>query len=285
MRIIIVDDDLLICDSLKIILGAQPDIEVAGVGTSGADAVRLYTAEHPDIALLDIQMPGRSGLDAAREILEADPAARIVFLTTFSDDDYIVRALTLGTRGYLIKQDVATIAPALRAVMGGQSVLEGEVLARVSVLGQGPSGAAAADGNGDDASRSGALSSIGLRSDSLGNQSAVADNSQRPQAASDQRSMGGGAIFSPTETTAAQAPAANDAADRIRESFPTLTDREFEVVRLIAEGLNNKEIAATAYMSEGTVRNHISAILAKLALKNRTQLAIAYYRAQMAGRV
>ena len=74
--------------------------------------------------------------------------------------------------------------------------------------------------------------------------------------------MGGGAIFSPTETTAAQAPAANDAADRIRESFPTLTDREFEVVRLIAEGLNNKEIAATAYMSEGTVRNHISAILA-----------------------
>lgn len=232
MRIIIVDDDKLVCDSLRIILSAQPDIDVAGVGTSGADAVRLYAAEQPDIALLDIQMPGRSGLDAAREILQADPDARIVFLTTFSDDDYIVRALGLGTRGYLIKQDVATIAPALRAVMSGRSVLEGEVLARMSTLGA------------------------------------------------------RGAFFSPAGEEAARASASGDApASRIRKSFPTLTDREFEVVRLIAEGLNNREIAATAYMSEGTVRNHISAILAKLALKNRTQLAIAYYRAHMAGQV
>lgn len=282
MRIIIVDDDLLICDSLKIILGAQPDIEVAGVGTSGADAVRLYTAEHPDIALLDIQMPGRSGLDAAREILEADPAARIVFLTTFSDDDYIVRALTLGTRGYLIKQDVATIAPALRAVMGGQSVLEGEVLARVSVLGQGPSGAAAADGNGDGAFRpkgSGASKpgTPGLNASAAGAQGTAIGMPCPPAGASR------GTPFSPAGNEAA--PAATADTRCIRAQFPTLTDREFEVVRLIAEGLNNKEIAATAYMSEGTVRNHISAILAKLALKNRTQLAIAYYRAQMAGRV
>mgnify|MGYP000677109767 CR=1 FL=1 len=114
MRLIVVDDDRLVVDSLKIILGAQPQIEVVGTGANGNDAVALYAEHAPDIALLDIQMPGRDGLSAAREILERDPAARVVFLTTFSDDEYIVSALKLGARGYLIKTDVAAIPPALR---------------------------------------------------------------------------------------------------------------------------------------------------------------------------
>ena len=84
MRLIVVDDDRLVVDSLKIILGAQPQIEVVGTGANGNDAVALYAEHAPDIALLDIQMPGRDGLSAAREILEHDPAARVVFLTTFS---------------------------------------------------------------------------------------------------------------------------------------------------------------------------------------------------------
>lgn len=112
MRLIVVDDDRLVVDSLKIILGAQPQIEVVGTGANGDDAVVLYAEHTPDIALLDIQMPGRDGLSAAREILERDPAARVVFLTTFSDDEYIVSALKLGARGYLIKTDVAAIPPA-----------------------------------------------------------------------------------------------------------------------------------------------------------------------------
>lgn len=211
MRIAIIDDDRLICDSLGIILGNEPDIDVVGIGGDGNDAVRLAAAERPDILLMDIQMPGRDGLSAAQEILARDPAARIVFLTTFSDDEYIVRALTLGARGYLIKQDVGTIAPALRAVMSGQSVLEGEVLARVSHR--------------------------------------------------------GGA---PTE--------ASDAGRAASDPFACLTEREREVAELIAEGLDNREIAAAAYLGEGTVRNHISSILAKLHLKNRTQIAIAYWR-------
>lgn len=103
MRLIVVDDDHLVVDSLKIILGAQPQIEVVGTGANGDDAVALYAEHTPDIALLDIQMPGRDGLSAAREILERDAAARVVFLTTFSDDEYIVSALKLGARGYLIK--------------------------------------------------------------------------------------------------------------------------------------------------------------------------------------
>ena len=137
MRLIVVDDDRLVVDSLKIILGAQPQIEVVGTGANGNDAVLLYAEHAPDIALLDIQMPGRDGLSAAREILERDPAARVVFLTTFSDDEYIVSALKLGARGYLIKTDVAAIPPALTQVMDGKRVLEGKAIEDINFDGAG----------------------------------------------------------------------------------------------------------------------------------------------------
>ncbi len=137
MRLIVVDDDRLVVDSLKIILGAQPQIEVVGTGANGDDAVVLYAEHTPDIALLDIQMPGRDGLSAAREILERDPAARVVFLTTFSDDEYIVSALKLGARGYLIKTDVAAIPPALAQVMDGKRVLEGKAIEDINFDGAG----------------------------------------------------------------------------------------------------------------------------------------------------
>ena len=207
MRVIVVDDDAIVVRSLSTILSVEPDIEVVGTGTSGEEAVSLFSACEPDVVLMDIQMPGGDGLSAAEKILAASPAARVVFLTTFSDDDYIVRALRLGARGYLIKQDVATIAPALRSVMAGQSVLEGEVLARAAAL--------SADG-------------------------------VRPR--------------------------------REEPEMRGLTEREREVVRAIADGMSNAEVAAALYMSEGTVRNHISAILAKLGLRNRTQIAVYYYR-------
>ena len=198
MRLIVVDDDRLVVDSLKIILGAQPQIEVVGTGADGDDAVALCAEHAPDVALLDIQMPGRDGLSAAR----------VVFLTTFSDDEYIVSALKLGARGYLIKTDVAAIPPALAQVMDGKRVLEDKAIEDIDFDGAG----------------------------------IAAGPPRRPAA------------------------------------FAGLTDREFEVAELIARGLDNKEIAATAYMGEGTVRNHISSILAKMGLRNRTQIAIAYLR-------
>ena len=99
MRVIVADDDRLVCDSLRIILGAQEGIEVCGIGSCGADALRLWQEVRPDVALLDIQMPGSDGMWAAKRILAEDPGARVVFLTTFSDDEYIVRALKLGARG------------------------------------------------------------------------------------------------------------------------------------------------------------------------------------------
>ena len=128
MRVLIVDDDAIVVQSLATILSAEDGIDVVGACLSGAEAVQEFRRLRPDVLLMDIRMPGADGLSAAEEILEGDPQARIVFLTTFSDDEYIVRALRMGARGYLIKQDVAQIAPALRSVMVGVCVLEGDVL-------------------------------------------------------------------------------------------------------------------------------------------------------------
>ena len=171
-------------------------------------------------------MPGGDGLSAAERILAEDAGARIVFLTTFSDDEYIVRALKMGARGYLIKQDVAQVAPALRSVMAGVCVLEGEVLERSTTMGL----------SGGTAGRE--------------------------------------------QSEGSRGPSAKDLRST---AFAALTDREYEVVEAVAEGLDNAEAAARLFMSEGTVRNHISAILAKLGLRNRTQVAVMYYRSAQAG--
>lgn len=211
LRIVIVDDDPFVRTSLATILTANDDIHVLDQGSNGNDAIDLYNTHRPDILLIDVQMPEKNGLDAARDIIAVHPDARIVFLTTFSDDEYIVAALRMGAKGYLIKQEVANIAPALRSVMMGQNVLGDEVLDRFDTL-------------------------------------------MQPQ--------------TPTPK--------EDGHAALRQQG--LSDRELEILELVSEGLDNKEIATRAYMSEGTVRNHVSTILQKLGLKNRTQLAIHYYR-------
>ena len=217
MRVLIVDDDAFVAQSLATILSAEADIDVVGLGGSGPEAVEQYRRLRPDVLLMDIRMPLGDGLAAAERILAEDEGARIVFLTTFSDDEYIVRALKMGSRGYLVKQDVARLAPALRSVMAGVCVLEGEVLSRSAAMGLGRTGA---PGRGP-----------------------------APR----------GAVFAP------------------------LTEREYEVVEAVAEGLDNAGVARRLFMSEGTVRNHISSILAKLGLRNRTQVAVAYYRSARTG--
>ena len=215
MRVLIVDDDAFVAQSLATILSAEADIDVVGLGGSGPEAVEQYRRLRPDVLLMDVRMPLGDGLAAAERSLAEDEGARIVFLTTFSDDEYIVRALKMGSRGYLVKQDVARLAPALRSVMAGVCVLEGEVLSRSAAMGLGRTGA---PGRGP-----------------------------APR----------GAVFAP------------------------LTERE--VVEAVAGGLDNAGVARRLFMSEGTVRNHISSILAKLGLRNRTQVAVAYYRSARAG--
>lgn len=215
MRIAIVDDDPIVCQSLETILTATGTAEVLWMANDGDAAVRRYfetPASRPDVLLIDIQMPGTSGLDAAREILATDPDARILFLTTFADQSYIAQAMGLGAKGYLIKQDVAAVGPALQAVMAGQVVLGAEVLGKLT------------------------------------------ERTPDPADSDDSR----------------------DTADSIEG---LLGEREREITALVAEGLDNRDIAARLFLSEGTVRNRISAILDKLGLTNRTQLAILWLNA------
>ena len=138
MRIVIIDDDSFICASLKTILQADPEIEIAATGTSGEEAIRLFEKFRPDIVLMDIRMDGISGLEAGEQIINEHPDAKILFLTTFSDNDYIVKALRMGAKGYLIKQNAEAIAPALKAVMSGQSVFGSEIVAKLPSFISGP---------------------------------------------------------------------------------------------------------------------------------------------------
>lgn len=134
MRVLLVDDDSLVALSLKTILEASENIEIAGIGHSGEEAITLYSSLQPDILLMDIRMAGMNGLEAGEKVLKAYPDATILFLTTFSDDEYIIKALHIGAKGYILKQDFEAIAPALHAVYGGQTVFGSQVMSRIPEL-------------------------------------------------------------------------------------------------------------------------------------------------------
>lgn len=206
MNICIVDDDKLVALSLKTILEANAGIHICGIGENGEEAIDLYHKHHPDVLLMDIRMNKMSGLEAAAHLLSEDSSIKILLLTTFSDDEYIIKALHLGVKGYILKQNFESILPALIAVDNGQTVFGDEVVTKLPDL---------------------------LRS------------------------------------PAPSGPQAQDFG---------ITPKESEIIEKVADGLNNKEIAAALYLSEGTVRNYLSTILEKLNLRDRTQLAIFYYR-------
>ena len=134
MKIVIVDDDILVASALKTILEAGEDVTVSGTGRDGSDALSLYREHRPDVLLMDIRMQKVSGLDASKQIMEEYPEARILLLTTFADDEYIVKALKYGVKGYLLKQDYQSILPAIRAVYTGQTVFGTEIISKIPQL-------------------------------------------------------------------------------------------------------------------------------------------------------
>ena len=134
MRIIVTDDDKLVALSLKTILESTGRITVEAMASSGEEAVALYDEICPDVMLMDIRMEGMTGLEAGGKILAAHPEAKLLYLTTFNDDEYIVKALSMGAKGYMLKQDFEGIAPALEAVAGGQSVFGEKVVSRLPEL-------------------------------------------------------------------------------------------------------------------------------------------------------
>ena len=137
MRIIIIDDDPLVCQSLKTIIeagskqGSGEEIEVITMGENGEEAVAFYEKERPDIILLDIRMDKMDGLEAGKVILEKDPEAKILYLTTFLDGDYIVEALRIGAKGYLMKSGYESIVTALYAIQEGQRVFGDEIIEKI----------------------------------------------------------------------------------------------------------------------------------------------------------
>lgn len=140
MKIIIIDDDCLVAGALKTILEASGEVLVLATGGSGQEACRLYEEHKPDVLLMDIRMKEMDGLEASRHILDKFPDANILLLTTFADDEYIVKALRLGAKGYLLKQDYASILPALLAVYSGQTVFGTEIVSRLPELLMGKQG-------------------------------------------------------------------------------------------------------------------------------------------------
>ena len=229
MNVVIIDDDQLVALSLQTILEACDDIQVSATGGSGADAIRLYEEYQPDVLLMDIRMENINGLEASETIMASHPDARILLLTTFSDDEYIIKALSIGAKGYILKQNFESIAPAVKAVYNGQTVFGDEI--------------------------------VGKLPDLIGHMDTTSSDVQPSP-------------FAGMEYE--------------------LSSKEMNIIRLVADGLNNKEIASTIVVMNGlamttgskptflanmgTVRNYISSILDKLQLRDRTQLACFYYK-------
>ncbi|MDT8715934.1 response regulator transcription factor [Clostridium sp. 19966] len=205
MKIIIVDDDGLIIDSLKLLLSLEEDIEVLGTAQNGKEAFELCKVNKPDIVLMDIRMPVMDGVLGTKLIKENFHDIKVVLLTTFKDDEYIREAVMNGAEGYILKnQSSDSIIESLRAVCKGNTVFEKNVVNAITgMLKQGK---------------------------------------------------------------------------RKKPSDFNLSQREFEILALIAEGFSNKEIAEKLFLGEGTVRNYITNILEKLELRDRTQLAIFYLK-------
>lgn len=131
MKVLIVDDDPLVSGALKVILDNESDIEVTGTASCGKEGLSKALSFDHDVIVMDIRMDDMNGLDAASEILKVKKHARILFLTTFLDDEYINKALKVGAKGYILKQDCASLASSVRAVFGGQTVFGGKVVEKL----------------------------------------------------------------------------------------------------------------------------------------------------------
>jgi DNA-binding NarL/FixJ family response regulator len=201
IRVILADDDALVLQGLTAIVLSFADIELVGTAASGGEALALCRRERPDVAVLDIRMPGTDGIEVARALLAEELAAPLL-LTTFDEPDLITRALEVGACGYVLKNSpVSRLHSAIVTVAEGGTVFSPDVLDFI-------------------------------------------------------RSQ----IYASTFDT-----------------FAGLTEREREVVVLIAEGLSNEQIARRLFIANGTVRNHVSTILEKTGLEHRTQIAVRYY--------
>lgn len=207
IRVLLADDQNILTEGLKLILGAEEDIEICGTSDNGRKAYEECRLKRPDVVLMDIQMPELNGVEVTALIKRDFPDVRVIVLTTFNDEQYIYDALKNGASGYLLKDtSPSEIAKAVRTVYNGGALIQPEVAVKV-----------------------------------------IDKFSQMAKKTVDKY---------------------------IDPKARLLTEREIEICRLVAEGKNNKEIAGRLFLSQGTVKNHITRILIKLDLRDRTQLAV-----------
>jgi DNA-binding NarL/FixJ family response regulator len=211
IRLVVVDDQELVRDGFALILDAQDDIEVVGTAADGARAVSLCRAEQPDVVLMDVRMPVLDGIEATRRVVADCPGVRVLVLTTFDDDENVVRALRAGARGFLLKD-----TPRAALVASVRAVAEGEVMLDATVM------------NG----------------------------------------LVSGHLREPVPTHAA--------------ALARMTDRESEVMRCVARGLSNAEIAAALHISETTVKTHVARLLTKWGARDRVRLVVLAHEAGLA---
>ena len=203
IRVLICDDQVVVCEGLEMILSAAPGIDVVGLAYSGAEVIQKAETVHPDLILMDLNMPGINGIQATREIHKAHPEIKILVLTTFGDDEWIFDAIRSGALGYLLKGTPREeLIRAVKGTVEGDSYIDPAVGAKL-----------------------------------------LAHITSQPI---------------PVSTTIA-----ND-----------LSEREMEILHLLARGLTNAEIAERLFLTKGTVRNYVSSILSKLEVEDRTQAAI-----------
>jgi DNA-binding NarL/FixJ family response regulator len=208
INVLIVDDQDLVREGLRMILEAEPDLAVAGEAADGSQALAQARRLDPDVILMDVRMPQMNGIEATTRLVQAGSRARILMLTTFNLDEYVYHALKAGASGFLLKHASRDqLTGGVRAVAAGETLLAPAITRRlIEDFCSGPApGTAVAGGAG------------------------------------------------------------------------SLSERELGVVRLVAQGLSNAEIAARLYLSEATVKSHIARILAKLGLRDRVQVAVYAY--------
>jgi len=208
IRVLLTDDQELLRTGFRMILEAESDIQVVGEAVDGADAVRIAARVRPDVVLMDIRMPVMDGVTATQKLTAMSPDVRVLILTTFDLDEYVMSALRAGAAGFLLKDvRAADLVHAVRVVAAGDGVVAPAVTRRLI-------------------ERFARL---------------------------------------PADTTDTQV------------DLRGLTEREADVVRLVARGLSNQEIAASLVVSETTVKTHVHNALTKLNLRDRVQLAVFAY--------
>ncbi|GAA2050755.1 response regulator transcription factor [Catenulispora yoronensis] len=250
IRVVIADDHLVVRTGFAALLATQPDFVVVGTAADGEETVRLCREVAPDVVLMDVRMPVTDGIEATRRVVaEAAPrpggGPRILILTTFDLDQYVYDALSAGASGFLLKDATAErLFEAVRVVAAGEALLAPGVTRR--------------------------LISEFTR---LRPGSGTPGTPGTPRGAA---GPGGGAGAGPGPGShATTGPGGPRPAPNPR--LATLTPRETEVLLLVARGLSNPEIAATLVVTDETVKTHVSRILTKLGLRDRTQAVVAAY--------